>query len=45
VVTIHSLKVPFSAAWLADKTDVERYVEAMRTALLEEICKGHRIQV
>lgn len=45
LVTIHSLKVPFSAAWLADETDVERYLEAMRKALLDEIHKGKRIQI
>lgn len=45
LVTIHSLKVPFSAAWLADETDVERYLESMREALLDEIRKGKRIQI
>ena len=45
LVTIHSLKVPFSAAWLADETDVERYLEAMRKVLLDEIRKGKRIQI
>jgi hypothetical protein len=25
LVTIHSLKVPFNTAWLADQTDVELY--------------------
>ncbi len=45
LITIHSLKVPFSSAWLADETDVERYLEAMREALLEEIRKGKRIQI
>ena len=45
LVTIHSLKVPFSAAWLADETDVERYLKSMREALLDEIRKGKRIQI
>jgi hypothetical protein len=45
LVTIHSLKVPFSTAWLADETDVERYLESMRKALLDEIRKGKRIQI
>lgn len=39
------MKVPFSAAWLADETDVERYLESMREALLDEIRKGKRIQI
>lgn len=45
LVTIHSLKVPFSAAWLADETDVDRYLESMRNALMEVIRKGKRIQI
>jgi len=45
LVTIHSLKVPFSAAWLTDENDVDRYLESMREALLEEIRKGKRIQI
>lgn len=40
-----SVKVPFEKAWLADETDVERYLESMREALLEEIRKGRRIQI
>lgn len=45
LVTIHWLEVPFSAAWLADEADVDRYLESMREVLLEEIRKGKRIQV
>jgi hypothetical protein len=45
LVTIHSLKVPFNTAWLADETDVERYLESMRKTLLDEIGKGKRIQI
>ena len=30
---------------LADETDVERYLESMREALLDEIRKGKRIQI
>ncbi len=45
LVTIHSLKVPFNAAWLADETDVDRYLASMREALLEEIRQGKRIQI
>ena len=32
-------------AWLADEADVDRYLDSMRRALLEEIRKGKRIQV
>jgi hypothetical protein len=35
----------FDKAWLADETDVERYLESMRQALLDEIRKGKRIQI
>jgi len=37
--------VQFNKAWLADKADVDRYLESMREALLEEIRKGRRIQI
>ncbi len=37
--------IPFSGAWLADESDVDRYLESMREALLEEIRKGKRIQI
>ena len=39
------VKVSFNKPWLADETDVERYLESMREALLEEIHKGKRIQI
>ena len=32
-------------AFLADKADVDRYLESMRNALLEKIRQGRRIQV
>jgi hypothetical protein len=40
-----AVKVSFDKAWLADETDVERYLESMREALMEEIHKGKRIQI
>jgi hypothetical protein len=40
-----SVKVLFEKAWLADEADVERYLESMREALLDEIRKGRRIQI
>ena len=44
-VPSRSVKVFFDKAWLADETDVERYLESMREALLDEIRKGKRIQI
>ena len=44
-VSSRAVKVSFEKAWLADETDVERYLKAMREALLEEIRKGKRIQI
>jgi len=44
-VPSRSVKVSFDKAWLADETDVERYLESMREAMLEEIRKGKRIQI
>ena len=44
-VPSRSVKVSFDKAWLADETDVERYLESMREALLDEIRKGKRIQI
>lgn len=40
-----SVKVSFDKAWLADESDVDRYLESMREALLEELRKGKRIQI
>ena len=40
-----AVKILFEKAWLADEADVERYLESMREALLEEIRKGKRIQI
>lgn len=44
-VSIRSVKVSFDKAWLADEADVDRYLESMREALLDEIRKGKRIQI
>ena len=44
-VLSRSVKVSFDKAWLADETDVDRYLESMREALLDEIRKGKRIQI
>jgi len=44
-VPVRNVPVKFGKAWLADKNDVESYLESMREALLEEIDKGKRIQI
>ncbi|WP_028584971.1 BREX system P-loop protein BrxC [Desulfogranum mediterraneum] len=44
-VPSRAVLVPFEKAWLADETDVDRYLTAMREAFLEEIHKGKRIQI
>ena len=44
-VSRHELQVAFEKVWLADEDDVDRYLKAMRTVLLDEIRKGKRIQV
>ncbi|MCY4495634.1 MAG: hypothetical protein OXB92_17460, partial [Acidimicrobiaceae bacterium] len=44
-VSSRSVKVSFDKAWLADETDVERYLESMRAALLDEIRNGKRINI
>ena len=37
--------ITFDKAWLADESDVDRYLISMREALLAEISKGKRIQI
>ncbi len=44
-VSCRAVRVSFDKAWLADESDVERYLESMREALLIEIRKGKRIQI
>ena len=40
-----SIRVSFDKAWLADESDVELYLAAMRKAFISEIHKGTRIQI
>jgi hypothetical protein len=44
-VPSRSVRVSFNKAWLADESDVDRYLESMREALLAEIRNGKRIQI
>ena len=42
---LKSIPIPFDKAWLADESDVERYLDSMRKALFAEIRSGKRIQI
>jgi hypothetical protein len=44
-VSCRSIRVSFDKAWLADESDVERYLDSMRKALFAEISSGKRIQI
>ena len=44
-VSIKKLQPSFEKAWLTSEQDVEAYVDAVKAKLLEEIQKGHRIQI
>jgi len=44
-VTRTSLSVDFDKPWLADKADVDRYVEAVRKTLMKVIKAGKRIHI
>ena len=40
-----SIRVPFDKAWLADEADVDRYLAALREAMMKEISAGKRVQI
>ena len=44
-VPVRIVHVGFDKAWLADEADVDRYLESMRKAFLDELSKGNRIQI
>lgn len=44
-IPARSIRVSFDKPWLTDESDVERYLKAMREALLAEIRSGKRIQI
>ena len=44
-VSIKKLQPSFDKAWLSSEQDVDAYVDAIKTELLKEIEKGHRIQI
>lgn len=45
IVTGRSITVPFDKAWLADESDLNRYLDALREAWLKEIKDGKRVQI
>ncbi|MEI8355489.1 MAG: BREX system P-loop protein BrxC, partial [Deltaproteobacteria bacterium] len=44
-VPCRSIQVSFEKAWLADETDVDRYLASVREAMLNTIRDGKRIQI
>lgn len=44
-VPYRSIKVSFEKAWLADESDVNRYVAKLKDALLRQIASGKKIRV
>ena len=44
-VSIKKLQPSFEKAWLTSEQDVDAYTDAVKAKLLEEIKKGHRIQI
>ena len=40
-----ALTIPFEKAWLADETDVDAYLAAVKTVLIQAIREGKRIQI
>jgi hypothetical protein len=45
IIAARTIRVAFDKPWLVEEADVERYLEAMREALLSQIRKGKRIQI
>jgi energy-coupling factor transporter ATP-binding protein EcfA2 len=44
-VQARQLNIEFDKAWLESEDEVERYLDAMRQAMLEQIQKGKKVQV
>lgn len=44
-VALRTLTVDYPRAWLADETDVDAYVDALKKRLLSEIAQGKRVNV
>jgi hypothetical protein len=44
-VKIRDLQLDFNKPWLEDETDVDKYIDKMKEALLKEVRDGKRIQI
>ena len=44
-VHTRNLRVAFDKAWLANEGDVDRYLNALREALLAEVQQGRKVQI
>lgn len=44
-VALRNLDVPFDKAWLADEADVDRYLAALKAAMMQEIQRQKRVQI
>jgi len=44
-IAARSINVPFDKAWLADETDVDRYLAEARKAYLDAVSSGKRVQI
>ena len=45
IISRNQIKVSFDKAMLVDESDVDRYLQSMKEALLNEIQQGKRVQV
>ncbi|MDQ5937885.1 MAG: hypothetical protein QG574_5244 [Cyanobacteriota bacterium erpe_2018_sw_21hr_WHONDRS-SW48-000092_B_bin.40] len=44
-VATRSLQVTFDKAWLAEEQDVDKYLAALKAAIMKEIANGKRVQI
>ena len=44
-VPARSIRVSFDKPWLAEESDVDRYLKALKKALMEQIANGKRVQI
>jgi len=44
-IAVNAVPIPFEKPWLADETDIERYLQAVREAFNKEILRGKRINL
>jgi len=44
-IPARSIRVSFDKPWLAEESDVDRYLKALKKALMEQIANGKRVQI